>query len=520
MKTYQYRIHPAIGIARVGNHPTDYYFGPEAPGVAPEGPFKSDGKIKRQAVRFRIFRYTYDEDGLAGIREVTADADNVKIKWSVHLINKKAASAVFRPEQPVRLRNAHIQSERRRLVIDSGTTAISKGMPQKTLEGAFMNTPVTLGHILTDDDGRLIALGGRGTSGSVPVGSTLNHYANNDNWYDDVSDGPVTATIEVERGIHRGMHEAESAWLVVSPPSYAPGITNVVTWYDQAFQVAIEKDPQLVSKKLSFKDHILPILMRPVLMQWVDGYAADGHSAARPGGNFLDTSLLKKLKSNSESDRPTRQGVFDRVYTPNDPNNFGNMPALNTGIDPENPFGPRQLSSAVTDHQYGILLRWAKGDFESDLHGDEIPSPPTYDNIRNSDKPAALDKAALDDSIGLSFFPGIEAGYLLARADTYVKPFRIAPELEPGDLTAALAVPWQADFLACDQDASHTWWPAARPNGIFREGNPNRIDWVPPWLSSYRQMVENWHKLGFIVPEDGTRRFIETERDPDLDLLN
>jgi len=30
-----YRIHPAIGIARLGDSPTDYFIGPEAPGVAP-----------------------------------------------------------------------------------------------------------------------------------------------------------------------------------------------------------------------------------------------------------------------------------------------------------------------------------------------------------------------------------------------------------------------------------------------------------------------------------------------------
>lgn len=519
MKTHQYRIHPAIGIARLGNHPTDYFFGPEAPGIAPEGPYKVDGKIKRQAVRFRIFRYTYDEDGLSSVQEVTANDDNVRINWSVHLVNKKAASPVFRPEQPVRLRNAHVQTDRRRLVIDSGTTAISKGMPEKTLEGAFMNTPVTLGHISTDDEGRMIALGGLGASGSVPKGSTLSHYANNDNWYDDVSDGPVTATIEIERGPHRGIHEADSAWLVVSPPSYAPGIRNVVTWYDRALQVAVEKDPHLMPSKLSFKDHILPILVRPVLMQWVDSHAASGHSNARPGGHFLDPALLKQLKSNSSSNEPARRRVFERIYNPNDPANFGDMPALNTGIDPENPFSPLLQGSAPTEHQYKILRRWAKGDFEADLHGTDLPAPPAYADIKAVDKPAALDKAALDDSIGLSFFPGIEAGYRLARADTYGAPFRIAPELEPGDLTAALAVPWQADFLACKDDQPHTWWPAARPNSIFREGSSNRIDWVPAWFN-YRHMVENWHRLGFIVPEDGTERFVETERDQNLDLMS
>ena len=31
----KYRIHPAIGIARVGDSPDDYFIGPEAPGISP-----------------------------------------------------------------------------------------------------------------------------------------------------------------------------------------------------------------------------------------------------------------------------------------------------------------------------------------------------------------------------------------------------------------------------------------------------------------------------------------------------
>ena len=30
-----YRVHPAIGIACVGDSPDDFYIGPEAPGVSP-----------------------------------------------------------------------------------------------------------------------------------------------------------------------------------------------------------------------------------------------------------------------------------------------------------------------------------------------------------------------------------------------------------------------------------------------------------------------------------------------------
>lgn len=57
------KIHPAIGVARIGNHPTDYFIGPEKPNELIQesdiGGFKmADGeilKIKRQAARFRVF---------------------------------------------------------------------------------------------------------------------------------------------------------------------------------------------------------------------------------------------------------------------------------------------------------------------------------------------------------------------------------------------------------------------------------------------------------------------------------
>src|SRR5262249_11365898 len=72
MPERQYRIHPAIGIARVGDAArsdasNDFYFiGPEIaefpanvdPQSGVQGEFKTpDGKVKPQVARFRIFEY-------------------------------------------------------------------------------------------------------------------------------------------------------------------------------------------------------------------------------------------------------------------------------------------------------------------------------------------------------------------------------------------------------------------------------------------------------------------------------
>ncbi len=115
------RIHPAIGMARVGNS-TEYYLGPETMAASPqEGnaitgglPIKpgtentnitssdlrdAQGRLKRQAARFKIFQYPNVGEKLSyptkGGEEVligsTVDGKKVKdIIWTTHLANKKA----------------------------------------------------------------------------------------------------------------------------------------------------------------------------------------------------------------------------------------------------------------------------------------------------------------------------------------------------------------------------------------------------------------------------------------------
>lgn len=96
----RYRIHPAIGIARVGNAPAgEFFVGPERPGQAVTGDsatgttvpaFKDGGGlVRRQAARFRIFEYV-ESGGLWTVsREITAkEADT--LTWTVHLAKETA----------------------------------------------------------------------------------------------------------------------------------------------------------------------------------------------------------------------------------------------------------------------------------------------------------------------------------------------------------------------------------------------------------------------------------------------
>ena len=58
------------------------------------------------------------------------------------------------------------------------------------------NSIETLGEIRSNGDLSLTVLGGYGNSGSYKQGfgqPRIDHYANNDGWFDDISDGPVSA---------------------------------------------------------------------------------------------------------------------------------------------------------------------------------------------------------------------------------------------------------------------------------------------------------------------------------------
>lgn len=488
MATKIYRVHPGIGIARLGNSMTEHFIGPESPGLVPlpRGPYRdSDGFLKRQGARFRVYEYEYDDSGrLIDVGEITAHS--AKIKWSVHLANTKASAPTFPPGGPSS-RNPGTPVDD--LNIDAGSQDVCIEQRHVSLFGKFKRTEVNLGDLCVDDDGRLTVLGGKGDSKSVPGGAPLNNFANNRDWHDDVSDGPVYADIQFDGA---EPVSCDPAWIIVAPPSYAPAINNVITLWDQALNVAVRMDPSLRSRlsPASFTRDIYPILKRTVFLQWVSRSAYAGHGRGT-GGNFLDLSKLSMLSSSSAANRPVRQAVYDRLRRPGG-DGRANMPQLKSGLDPNNPTS--EVPPRLTDLQLELMDEWQTGQFSADWP-DSPPVPPPFDEIPESEQPAALDKAALDACIGGPFYPGIEAGFMMARRDTYRAPFRIDNvKYSAGSITAGLACPWQADFEACGQ----LWWPAQRPNSVIRNGA--RTDWVPrDWFMV--DMVANWSKLGFILAD-------------------
>ena len=245
-------IHPGIGIARIGDSKTGFYIGPEVTHAPPQPPDTyrdASGALKREAARFHIYGYN-----AAGQVVCELTAENAQIEWTAHLANKKAQWYQFQAAldipaaatMSVPRRNADVPvADRATLAIDPGPRSItgksvSGGAAHLFDTGKFEGTPVPLGEIQTDAQGRLLVLGGLGKSAS-PTGKPVytpsdpNSFNNADGWYDDISDGPVTAKVTVGG---RAVPVAAS-WVAVAPPNYAPNIVSWRTMYDMLVDVYI-----------------------------------------------------------------------------------------------------------------------------------------------------------------------------------------------------------------------------------------------------------------------------------------
>jgi hypothetical protein len=507
------RIHPAIGIARVGNSEDHYFYGPEVVRPAPlePGSYKDPhGALKRQAARFRI--YGYNAAGVA-VRELTAA--EASIEWTVHVANKKAAWFEFQtaldiPEArrddavPSAQRNPGVVGSQRdeMLVIDPGPRTISgpgKDGPRYRFDtGAFFGKKVYLGELRTDAGGRLEFVGGRGVSASSD-GTPAVTFANNDKWHDDVSDGPVTAEVTIDG---RPVPVAP-AWVCVAPPNYAPDILSVRTMHDLLFDAYVQSGWIAFPERVSFTRHVYPVLERMARLEWVNhGFATKFGWGGRE--HLLDADYLKRLASTLPEHQELRRQIwsafrnFDRDGVSPVPWPWIYGDAIN---DP--PVSARQHVE-LSDTERMLLQRWAEGDFDSDLDLEAVP-PGSIDELPVSERPAMLDEAALTFCLADAFHPGCEITWPMRHTTMYMEPFRLRhraigdPERNygkiltpdaatgvdgplygqsPGSLTRWMAVPWQTDTASCrsgyavgygrDYDPYvPTFWPARVPNHVL-----------------------------------------------------
>jgi hypothetical protein len=137
--------------------------------------------------------FGYDSGGNVVQELTSADAD---ITWTVQLRNKKAATPA---------RNSGITgADRAGLIIDPGSRTLNGPSQLAKFDTGVFKIPgqsaitVPLGEARTDVDGHLLVLGGFGASKSSPSGPLNGDFLNNDNWCDDVSDGPISATVKLK----------------------------------------------------------------------------------------------------------------------------------------------------------------------------------------------------------------------------------------------------------------------------------------------------------------------------------
>ena len=64
-------------------------------------------------------------------------------------------------------------------------------------------------------------------------------YANNDGWFDDASDGPVTATVTIRTPGGTREMPVDAAWVLCAPPDFAPRVRPIITLYDLLTDLAV-----------------------------------------------------------------------------------------------------------------------------------------------------------------------------------------------------------------------------------------------------------------------------------------
>ncbi|MFO1002327.1 MAG: LodA/GoxA family CTQ-dependent oxidase [Planctomycetaceae bacterium] len=134
----------------------------------------------------------------------------------------------------------------------------------------FFHLDVPLGELRTDATGRLLVLGGHGLAQSR-TGTDPVTFANNDDWCDDTSDGPVDTRVVIN-GVEIPV---EGAWVVVAPPNYAPSLLTARTLYDLLYDRMVHWGFLPTPAQVSFRSHIRPIFERLTGLQWVNrGFAA------------------------------------------------------------------------------------------------------------------------------------------------------------------------------------------------------------------------------------------------------
>ncbi|GAA4883345.1 LodA/GoxA family CTQ-dependent oxidase [Ferrimonas pelagia] len=417
----------------------------------------------------------------------------------------------------------------------------------------------TLGGINTEaQSGRLLVLPGFGLTNGIATPQQngpealppLEGAIDNNNWFDDVGDGPVNATVLFDDG---SRIEAVAGWVVTTDPSYAPQTRNVVSTWDDVYDTWVQQlalQPELFragqfqsSYQPRFDSTVLPVFHAAMLQQWntnLNSTAINGH---------LSVGAIKAC------DDPTQKipNLKSLIRDPSSEaeNSEGSMMPLSLGDS-----GKSFLSVSPT--QYFLLNQWYGNRFQ-----------PGADPLGPGEK---MDRAVLENGLGGRYSPGIELTFIVRDVNLYQQnwqgdsgPFRIkaqpmdysnlpskAPvlsagyiplgsaQVQPGDLSKFMALPWHCDYNSCGthlpdpnpEKAGVTnntlyWsWPGQRPFAVYPQAhcqyNPENERWyygdqmfsirgnqgqgtktpLPQQQGRFQQYIDfvhSWQDVGFII---------------------
>ncbi|KAG2132996.1 hypothetical protein DEU56DRAFT_951148 [Suillus clintonianus] len=567
------QIFPPIGIARLGDSgfdlstgksdgDIDWFLPSEIPGTEDmpadlNGRFRdAKNRIKRQAVRFRV--YAYRSDGTI-LGEITSgNSTGYTITWSVHVANHKASYYEFYGQDRLRggLRNPDVQpllspEKRSDLIVDSEVHTVPTPLPRVELTGSFHGSQqnavtVHLGEIRTDEQGRLIFIGGAGYSCSVAKPGVphfqpdiISEFDSID-WVDDTCDGWVDVTVTYA---NLSFTALQKSTVLSAPPKFAWGIPSPTTMYDLIADIYHKKTGWEDHEHTQFYQDIWPVMHGAYALSWVNREAYDGHGVCGRGNFLTMKDELATPGPTTEATRLLREHIFNRLQLPDygdkDQASTKYMPRLsgNDGdaLEPGQPLSegePIKRFATVTKLQYEHFVKWKNGTFLAD------PAPwskyNSFDEVPTPLQPLFLTRAALEHTVGEPLYPGIEVHWTARETEMYIfnapttdPPFRFNHEkFPPGHICRGLSLPWQSDFDQCN---TH-WWPSARPDDVInirdfasekvvsvdkfvKDIAPKRRQWTrglrdtPDFPTEYypgsTDMVQHWQKLGFVakVPE-------------------
>ncbi len=487
MSNPKFRIYPSIGIARLGNGPAkkdEVIFSPEVPWenlfLTDQDYLTEDGLLKKQAQRFYI--YECDRAGKP-IRPI--DPKDYDIKWTVEVANKKPFWYDFNnsldlsilaknqnlspnfvknklaPGISAKRRNPNVLDQeprnggpnyRKELVNNPSPVSVSNRSKRKVITGQFPSSVHSSKSLLAEtmnvseqevdlgtieyDEGTLIFYGADGKSAALNPSDLNTDFADNSNWYDDICDGKVTATITYKNGKQKGktVHLEDplsAAWIATTPPDYAPQIQPISTMYDLIAGAANER----YTPELSL---VFPMFYRLYRMQWVNLGDFLAPSFRETIDQLIEEGKFKYIyqKTPAKEARAVRESIFKLFRNPDFP--FNNEPIIpsnqttditniGSGTDElllpyypgdgvDYPGSPAQWF-AIPPILYQQLKNWRDGKFytpsEFDFKNmDEMGA--YYQSIflkaaKNERKrPLLMTRAVLETLYGGGFHPGVE----------------------------------------------------------------------------------------------------------------